>query len=337
MERILYCLSHIYSQIKGNWPGVLEITDDEKFYLQSSGLFTGSLFDIHISEWQNLVQTLIDAFPDVLPWLPHWCREKDPGGERLCGAAFRHLQQVKEAGAHYITYDQIIYPNLLRYIPDPPLAITCSGELDTLLKPQVSIIGSRKASVTALEESFALAELLSKLGYAVVSGGAFGCDIAAHQGALASDVLPAPTVSVAASGLARLYPVHNQRIFYRMKAMGGVMLSERLWWDGCRPRDFAVRNRIISGLSSTTCVMQAGMKSGALLTAKHSLNQGREVLVLRHPEYDVRADGSRWLEDDGALGFSSSQEISLKLLGPLPPKLSSIIGSLGGKNAILAQ
>jgi DNA processing protein len=337
MERILYCLSHIYSQIKGNWPGVLEITDEERSNLQKSGLFTGSLFDIQISEWQNLVLTLIEDFPGVLPWLPRWCREKDPGGERLCSAAFRHLQQVEEAGANYITYDQSFYPNLLRYIPDPPLAFTCSGQIDTLLKPQVSIIGSRKASVKALEESFALAELLSKLGYSVVSGGAFGCDITAHQGSLASGVFPAPTVSVAASGLARLYPVHNQRIFYQMKAMDGVILSERLWWEGCRPRDFAVRNRIISGLSATTCVMQAGMKSGALLTAKHSLNQGREVLVLRHPEYDVRADGSRWLEDDGAFGFSSSQEISLKLLGPLPPKLSSIIGSLGSKGAVLTQ
>ena len=336
MERILYCLAHVYSQIKGTWPGVLEISESEKACLNSSGLFMQSIFAMQLDHWSELIQHLLDDSPTVLPWLPRWCREKDSRGERLCGAVFRHLQHVKEARAHYITYDQSAYPNLLRYIPDPPLAITLTGKPETLLKPQVSIIGSRKASPIALEESFALAGLLSKLGYAVVSGGAFGCDIAAHQGALASEVFPAPTVSVAASGLARLYPVHNQHVFYRMQASGGVILSERLWWDGCRPRDFAVRNRIISGLSSTTCVMQAGMKSGALLTARHSLNQGREVLVLRHPEYDVRAEGSRWLENDGALGFSSSQEISLKLLGPLPPKLSSIIGGLRSKNAVLA-
>lgn len=337
MERILYCLAHVYSQIRGTWPGVLELAKAEKSSLLSSGQFKDSLFAMRMSDWHGVVQLLVETYPEVLPWLPRWCREKDPGGERLCGAVFRHLRQVKEADAHYVTYDQSDYPNLLRYIPDPPLAITFTGKSETLLKPQVSIIGSRKASVTALEESFALAGLLSKLGFAVVSGGAFGCDIAAHLGALASEVFPTPTVSVAASGLARLYPVHNQHTFNRIQANGGVILSERLWWDGCRPRDFAVRNRIISGLSSTTCVMQAGMKSGALLTAKHSLNQGREVLVLRHPEYDVRADGSRWLEDDGAIGFSSSQEISLKLFGPLPPRLSSVIGYLGTESRVLAD
>ncbi len=337
MERILYCLAHVYSQIRCVWPGVLEISERDRVCLHSTDFFEQSIFSMSVENWMKLVRFLIDDCPEVLSWLPRWCREKDPSGARLCSAIFRHLQCVREADAHYVTYDQSIYPNLLRYISDPPLAITLTGDIETLRKPQVSIIGSRKASVSALEESFRLARLLSRLGYAVVSGGAFGCDIAAHQGALASEVYPAPTVSVAASGLARLYPVHNQHVFYRMQECGGVILSERLWWEGCRPRDFAVRNRIISGLSSTTCVMQAGMKSGALLTARHSLNQGREVLVFRHPKFDVRADGSRWLEDDGALGFSSSEEISLKLLGPLSPKLCSIISGLWTKNAVLAR
>lgn len=337
MERILYCLSHIYSQIRDTWPGVLEISDDVKSELFSKDLFAIPLLEMSLEDWRRLVRYLADEWPEVLPWLPWWCREKDNGGERLSGAAFRHLQFVRQENAHYITYDQAVYPKLLRYISDPPLAISLTGDPDTLQKPQVSIIGSRKASVTALEESFSLARSLSDLGYAVVSGGAFGCDIAAHQGALASEIFPVPTISVAASGLARLYPVHNQQIFYRMQSADGVILSERLWWEGCRPRDFAVRNRIISGLSATTCVMQAGMKSGALLTAKHSLNQGREVLVLRHPEYDVRADGSRWLEDDGAVGFSTASEIRLKLFGPLSSKLFNIINKLNEKSAYLAQ
>jgi len=330
MERVLYTLAHVYSQLRGVWPGVLEISESSRTRLLSTNFFSNSLFEMSLESWKSLVGYMTDECPEVLPWLPYWCREKDPSGERLCSAIFRHLNFVNEAHAHYVTYDQEIYPKLLRFISDPPMAITLTGELKILSKPQVSIIGSRKASVFALRESFDLARALSCLGYSIVSGGAFGCDIAAHQGALASEVLPAPTVSVAASGLAKLYPVHNQHVFYRLQTSGGVMLSERLWWEGCRPRDFAARNRIISGLSSTTCVMQAGMKSGALLTAKHSLHQGREVLVLRHPTFDVRAEGSRWLEDDGALAFSSSQEIRLKFLGPLPHKIFSIIKQLGG-------
>jgi DNA protecting protein DprA len=337
MERALYCLSHIYSQLRGTWPGIIEISDGVKSELFCKDLFATPLFEMSLEDWKYLVRFLVEDWPEILRWLPRWCREKDNGGERLSEATFRHLQFVRRENAHYITYDQAVYPNLLRYISDPPLAISLTGNLEILQKPQVSIIGSRKASVMALEESFSLARSLSDLGYAVVSGGAFGCDIAAHQGALASELFPVPTISVAASGLARLYPVHNQQIFYRIKAAEGVILSERLWWEGCRPRDFAVRNRIISGLSATTCVMQAGMKSGALLTAKHSLNQGREVLVLRHPEYDVRADGSRWLEDDGAVGFSSASEIRLKLFGPLSSKIFSIINKLPDNAAYLAQ
>jgi DNA processing protein len=270
-----------------------------------------------LSDFKDRLRLILERCPELLPWIGTWARAKDPGCDRLAAAARRHLLLVSESGARYITYADPDYPHLLRCIPDPPLALSVIGGTAALGQPCVSIIGSRKASALAMRESFALALEMARRGFQIVSGGAFGCDLAAHQGALAAEIEPAPTVLVAAGGLARLYPVHNQYVFDQIRSGGGTFISERLWWDGCFPRDFAVRNRIISGMSFATCVMQAAMKSGALLTAKHALEHGRHVLVLRHPEYDVRADGSRWLADDGATVFSSSAELALSLNGPI--------------------
>lgn len=316
MQKIVFCLSHVFSQVAYRWPGIPELSEKNMQDVQRelAGL-NSDLTSLTGEEWTGCIAVLNERCADELPWLRKWTGERDPRGRRLVANICKHLQLTREHGAHYVTYDQDNYPRLLKSIPDPPLAITVQGSLAGLNQPCISVIGSRKASAFALEESYRLAIQLSKNGFQVVSGGAFGCDIAAHQGALASKINPVPTICVSAGGLARLYPIYNQRVFEQMRKSGGVFLSERLWWEGCRPRDFASRNRIISGMSSATCVMQAAIKSGALLTARHSLNHGREVLVLRHPEYDVRADGSRWLQDDGAVVFSSAEELCMSLAG----------------------
>jgi len=313
MEQCLFVFSHVYSQLRYRWPGVPELSLVDSTMLHSSLPKDSELHHLSISDWQDIAGDLRLNFPDVLPWLGSWERESDPDCVRLSKCIHQQIKSTKSEGALYIAYNSPDYPKSLKFIPDPPLAITVTGSCKNLRLPCVSIIGSRKASAFALQESFRLGQILSSRGFLIVSGGAFGCDIAAHEGALASCESPAPTVSVAASGLSRLYPVHNQRVFDRIREAGGNFLSERLWWEGCLPRDFASRNRIISGMSFATCVMQAGMKSGALLTARHSLNHGREVLVLRHPDYDIRADGSRWLQNDGAETFSSADELSLSL------------------------
>jgi DNA processing protein len=143
----------------------------------------------------------------------------------------------------------------------------------------------------------------------VVSGGAFGCDIAAHLGVLRGRFNPAPAICVFAGGLARLYPRANDRVFRQLLATGGVLVSERLWYASCRPRDFTARNRIIAGLSGLTVVMQAAQRSGALVTARLALDRGADVAVLHHPQDDVRARGSQQLLADGAVGFYTVHEL----------------------------
>jgi DNA processing protein len=201
------------------------------------------------------------------------------------------------------------YPPLLRNISDPPLGLSIRGELSLLYRPAISVVGSRKASAFAMRESFTLGRALGEHDIAVVSGGALGCDIAAHHGVLASGRDPAPAICVFAGGLARLYPVANDPIFRRLMARRAVLVSERLWASPCRPLDFTARNRIISGMSSLTLVMQAAQRSGALVTARRALDQGSEVAVLRHPEGDIRARGSEALLAEGAWGFSCASEL----------------------------
>lgn len=314
MEQILFCVSHVYSQLRYRWPGIPELSEENRSEMLPLLPEDGSdLLRLTFGDWVECINLLVRKWTGDPGWLKKWTLDSDRSGQLLAANIFKHLQLVREHGGSYVTFNQDVYPSLLKFIPDPPLAITIRGNLQSLSRTCVSVIGSRKASAFALEESYRLAIRLSESGFQVVSGGALGCDIAAHLGALASNISPVPTICVSAGGLAKLYPVHNQLVFDRMHRLGGVFLSERLWWEGCRPRDFSARNRIISGLSGATCVMQAAIKSGALLTARHSLNHGREVLVLRHPEFDVRADGSRWLQSDGAVVFSSAEELCLSL------------------------
>jgi DNA processing protein len=160
-----------------------------------------------------------------------------------------------------------------------------------------------------MRESFELGRGLALMpGVAVASGGAFGCDIAAHHGVLDAGTRPAAAVVVFAGGLGCLYPRAHARIFAKLRERGAALLSERLWSAGCRPRDFAARNRIISGMAVRVFVMQAAARSGAAITARVATEQGREVSVLVHPERDVRAAGSRELLQDGAEPLASADE-----------------------------
>jgi DNA processing protein len=173
----------------------------------------------------------------------------------------------------------------------------------------IAVIGSRQASAFSLDVSFRLGFELAKRSddTSIVSGGAWGCDIAVHEGALASCKNPCPAIVVFAGGLKNLYPRINKNTFEALGKHNALFLSERLWDQPARPRDFHARNRIISGLSQQIIVVQAGIRSGAMITAKAALDQGRDVLVLVQPFDDIRADGNKQLLLDGAAGFHSAE------------------------------
>lgn len=226
--------------------------------------------------------------------------------EALVVAAQRHLHQSYQQGTKILLRGEKHYPSLLNCISDPPWAITYWGDSELFSKDAVALVGARKASSHALEQSYAFGHAAADNGLTVVSGGAFGCDIAGHRGVLLSSASPCPAIVVLASGLSNLYPRANEPWFREIRRRGGILMSERLWWAACRPNDFLVRNRLISGLAKATCIMQAARRSGAMTTARFALDQGRDVYVLEGDKDDIRMEGNRGLSDDGATTFSRS-------------------------------
>jgi DNA processing protein len=293
--------SHIVSQWLYRWLPLPQFfpSQEAKIRLAPEQL---SFQDIH----DYLLQRSDPRWPE-LPWL-HAVERHQISWLVLATLIYENIQELYARGGILLDFYHEAYPALLRSIADPPNALSVMGSLQLLTYPSIAMVGSRKASPWALGQSEKLAHALASQGCVIVSGGALGCDMAAHRGALASELHPAPTIIVFAGGLAQLYPKCHRPLFDLLQAEGALLVSERLWQYPARPVDFPARNRIISGLSRRTLVMQAAEKSGARLTAGYALDQGRDVMVLAHPPHDVRATGSRILIEDGAQAFSSSED-----------------------------
>jgi DNA processing protein len=157
--------------------------------------------------------------------------------------------------------------------------------------------------------SVAVGRSLAELGRVVVSGGAIGCDIAAHEGVLQNTKNPAGAIIVFAGGLSSRFPRCNERVFRSVLDHGGLFVSERLWYQDVLPRDFPSRNRIVSGMCEATIVMGAAMRSGSMITAQEALEQGRDVFVFEPSDTDIRFDGSRSLITEGAQAFKEAAEV----------------------------
>lgn len=302
MNRASIFLTHVASQLIYRWiPPDFDDAHAVECPTQLSGL---DLEDLTYAQWRAL---LVDAWglPNLRHrWLEDYLRRPQGSYDRLIQQCLNHLQATQEHGIKNILICDPEYPPLLRALRDPPLCLSVQGCLDVLQRPRISVIGSRSASHRALAQSRELGRSLATAGYAVVSGGAFGCDIASHKGVLASGISPAPAIVVFAGGLNSLYPGGNRTTFREILDRGGLFLSERLWSAPARPFDFPVRNRIVSGLSRETIVMQAAVRSGAMVTAQLALEQGREVSVLAFSRDEIGAQGCEELAADGAFAFS---------------------------------
>ena len=188
------------------------------------------------------------------------------------------------------------YPGLLREIADPPDELWIRGDAAALEAPCVAIVGSRAASQYAREISAALAFDLAGKGVVVVSGMARGVDGAAHRGALEAG---GRTVAVLGSGLNVVYPAEHSELMEDI-ARSGAVVSELPPDAPPLPHHFPLRNRIISGLSRAVVVIEAGEKSGSLITARCALEQGRDVMAVPGNALSGRNRGSHALLKDGA-------------------------------------
>ncbi|NMC64239.1 MAG: DNA-protecting protein DprA [SAR324 cluster bacterium] len=214
------------------------------------------------------------------------------------------LQQIKDwekRGIRLLDFNSPAYPNSLRTIYAPPLVLYCKGRLPEKWeeRPCISIVGSRKPDCEGLELARSFGLSCANSGLCVVSGIAMGIDAAAHEGALES-ILDFPTIAVLGQGVDLIYPVVNANLYTRLVERGGLILSQFEPGTKPFPANFLNRNRIIAGLSVGIIVIEAGLKSGSLVTARYGLEEGREVMVLPGNVSNPHYEGSNSLIRDGA-------------------------------------
>ena len=205
-------------------------------------------------------------------------------------AASEELDAVRKRKLAVLLYGEPGFPEALMEIPDPPLVLYARGALPT--GPGLAIVGSRRPSSRARRDAHQYAERLAADGAVIVSGLAYGIDAAAHEGALRGEGL---TVAILASGLERPSPAGNRRLAARILDSGGAWLSEYPPGHEYRSHHFPERNRLISGLARATLVVEAREKSGTLWTARHALEQGRNLGVIPGPTDSDLCRGSNAL------------------------------------------
>ncbi len=214
------------------------------------------------------------------------------------------LDLIARRKCRIITLTDPDYPLLLREIPDPPPFLYVSGRLlSSALK--LAVVGSRNATGYGLETTKNLCADLASLGITIVSGMARGIDTAAHQGALAAG---GKTIAVLGSGLERIYPAENAKLFQRISENGAVV-SEFALLTKPEGHNFPLRNRIISGMSLGTVVVEATKKSGSLITARLAAEQNREVFAVPGSIQSFKSTGTHTLIKQGAKLVEHAQDI----------------------------
>ena len=233
---------------------------------------------------------------NALAALPEVARAAGVSGYEICpeGVVHAELRAAKAAGARLIMHGRTPYPALLNEIEDAPPFLWAIGNTELLARPMVSLVGARNASSLGTRMAKGLAHDLGMAGYVVVSGLARGVDAAAHLAAL-----PTGTIAVQAGGVEVMYPAENTKLAQSI-GRDGLRISEQPMGLQPMARHFPSRNRIISGLSQATIIVEAAARSGSLITARDALDQGRDILVVPGHPLDARAAGCNMLIRDGA-------------------------------------
>ena len=235
------------------------------------------------------------------------------------------LGLIETSGAGVVCIADPNYPAYLREISPPPPVLFFRGRLSALHRRGVALVGTRKPSPQGSAFSRALARDLSELGVMVVSGLARGIDSAAHQGSLEG---PGPAVGVIGTGIDVVYPPENRALTAEVAAAGCVV-TELLMGFGPRPFTFPQRNRLISALARIIIVIEAGPRSGALITARWAIEQGREVGAVPGFPGDFRSRGVNRLLKTGAVLIESYKDVLRAV--PLLQDFFQLVG--GGKDS----
>jgi DNA processing protein len=230
------------------------------------------------------------------------------------------IQKAKLRGISLVPFGSPLYPEALSNIYDPPILLYVKGSLKPVDSKAVAIVGARKASSYGLKAANSIASFLAENKITLISGLARGIDTEIHRTTLRKG---GRTIAVLGSGLDFIYPPENKNL-YNDIAQTGAVISEFPLLTPPEKYNFPRRNRIISGLSLGTVVVEAGLKSGSLITARFALDQGRDVFAIPGPLNSRTSEGTHALIQEGAKLVHKAADILLELNLPIISKSNNI-------------
>jgi DNA processing protein len=237
--------------------------------------------------------------------------------------AEEQIRRAQTSDVDILTLDDGRYPQLLRQIFAPPPVLFVKGTVDVFERHAFGVVGTRKATPYGERVTRDIAGQLSRKGIAVVSGLARGIDTFAHRAAIESG---GHTIAVLGCGIDRVYPSQNKALFEQIPEKG-VIVTEFPFGTPPEAFNFPRRNRIISGLSAGVLVVEAGKRSGALITVSYALQQGREVMAVPGEIYSSMSDGTFELIKNGAVPVKSADDIAAAIeVVRIPPVMESVPG-----------
>ncbi|WKY43167.1 DNA-processing protein DprA [Eubacteriaceae bacterium ES2] len=221
-------------------------------------------------------------------------------------AVEKDMRQMEAERIEYITIEDSCYPENLREIYNPPIGLYLKGNKNLLKRePAIAIVGSRNASAAAMRYAKEFSSSISSMGISIVSGLAEGIDGSAHWGAINE---PGKTVAVLGSGVDICYPNFNEKLYLEI-IREGLLVSEFNLGEKPLAFHFPLRNRIISGLADGVLVIEAGHKSGSMITVNHALDQGKNVYVIPGEISNPRWSGGNNLLKEGAKLVTAPEDV----------------------------
>ena len=237
------------------------------------------------------------------------------GRARVEFDAGAELALCRRLGVSIVARGDAEYPAALENIPDPPVLLYMKGTIEPRDELAIALVGSRRCTPYGARMAERLAGALARTGFTVVSGLARGIDAAAHRGAIAAG---GRSIAVLANGLSSIYPPEHEDLA-RALAESGALVSEMPMRQVPLPGLFTQRNRIISGIALGVVVVEATPRSGSLSTARHAMEQNREVFAVPGPADSLSSRGCHRLIRDGARLVETVDDI-IEELGPLEPR-----------------
>jgi DNA processing protein len=231
---------------------------------------------------------------------------------RDAAGAERELARCRQSGMEILLKGEGAYPRMLAQICDAPSLLYCRGTIQPQDELAIAIVGSRRCSVYGRQQAERFASALARAGLTVISGLARGIDAAAHRAALEND---GRTIAVSATGLAQVYPPEHKELAAQVAERGAVVCESALDQEPVAGL-FPQRNRIISGMSLGVIIIEATRMSGALHTARHAMEQGREVFAVPGRIDSLTSEGCHDLIRDGVPLIRGVDDV-LEALGPL--------------------